>query len=100
MIKVYHFIGIKGSGMSSLAQIMKSLNMEVEGSDVDKHFFTEEGLKKNNIKVTTFDEKNIIEGLEIIQGNAFTDENVEVKKSKELGLPIYTYQNMVGKITK
>ena len=44
---MYHFIGIKGTGMSSLAQVMKRLGYEVNGSDVEKHFFTEEGLKKN-----------------------------------------------------
>ena len=48
---MYHFIGIKGAGMSSLAQIMKCLGYEVEGSDLEKHFFTEEGLIKNNIPI-------------------------------------------------
>lgn len=97
---MYHFIGIKGSGMSSLAQIMNSLGMEVQGSDVDKYFFTEDGLRKDNIKVLPFNKDNIIDGLEIIQGNAFTDEHEEVKKAKELGLNIYTYQQMVGKLTR
>lgn len=96
---MYHFIGIKGSGMSALALIMKSLGMDVKGSDVDKHFFTEDGLRENNIEVTVFDEKNIKEGMEIIQGNAFHDDNIEVKKARELGLKIYTYQQMVGKLS-
>ena len=30
---MYHFIGIKGTGMASLAQIMKNLGYEVKGSD-------------------------------------------------------------------
>ena len=50
MIYMYHFIGIKGAGMSSLAVIMKKLGYSVQGSDLDKHFFTEEGLVKNNIE--------------------------------------------------
>ena len=37
---MYHFIGIKGSGMSALAQIMCELGYQVQGSDVEKHFFT------------------------------------------------------------
>ena len=56
---MYHFIGIKGSGMSSLAQIMDSLGIEVQGSDVSKHFFTEEGLIKRGIKVLEFNKENI-----------------------------------------
>ena len=47
---MYHFIGIKGSGMSALAQIMKELGYEVQGSDYDKHFFTQVGLEELNIK--------------------------------------------------
>ena len=46
---MYHFVGIKGAGMSSLAQIMKKLGYDVQGSDIDKHFFTEQGLIENNI---------------------------------------------------
>ena len=37
---MYHFIGIKGAGMSSLANIMHDLGYSVQGSDVEKHFFT------------------------------------------------------------
>ena len=46
---MYYFIGIKGTGMSALAVILKQLGNKVSGSDVEKHFFTEEGLIKNNI---------------------------------------------------
>ena len=37
---LYYFIGIKGSGMSSLAQIMHELGYNVTGSDKPHHFFT------------------------------------------------------------
>ena len=47
---IYHFIGIKGSGMSALATIMKELGYYVQGSDVDKYFFTQVELEKHNIK--------------------------------------------------
>ena len=50
---MYHFVGIKGAGMSALASIMKNLGYKVQGSDVDKKFFTDEGLIKNNIKTLT-----------------------------------------------
>ena len=41
---LYHFTGIKGSGMSSLAQILFDSGEKVQGSDIEKHFFTEEPL--------------------------------------------------------
>lgn len=97
---MYHFIGIKGAGMSSLAVIMKQLGYPVKGSDIAKHFFTEEELIKNNIDITIYDEKNITEGLTIIKGLSITDDNIELKKAKELNLEIIPYNEMVGLLTK
>lgn len=100
MKNMYHFIGIKGTGMSALAQILYDLGYEVQGSDKPDHFFTEEALLEKNIRILPFDEKNIEPGMIIIQGNAFTETNPEVAKAKELDLKIYSYQDMVGKLTK
>ena len=36
---LFHFIGIKGSGMSSLAQILHDSSYKVQGSDVETSFF-------------------------------------------------------------
>lgn len=97
---MYHFIGIKGAGMSALAQIMKNLGYEVQGSDYETHFFTEEGLIKEGITILPFDENNIQEGMKIVRGATFDDEHVEVKKAIELGLNIYSYAEMVGSLTR
>ncbi len=100
MNDMYHFIGIKGAGMASLAQIMKQLGYEVQGSDLEKHFFTEEGLRKLSIPIYPFSDKNIKPGMKIILGATFTDEHPEVKKAKEMDLTIYTYSEMVGHLTQ
>lgn len=97
---MYHFIGIKGTGMGALAQVMHSLGYEVQGSDKPDHFFTENALIEKGIKILNFDANNIVKDLQIVQGNAFDEDNVEVKRALELGLKIYTYQDMVGKLTK
>ena len=96
---IYYFIGIKGSGMSSLAQIMHDLGYKVEGSDKPDHFFTEVPLLERGIKINEFNESNINNDMIIVQGNAFTEENVEVKKALELNLKIYTYQEMIAEVT-
>ena len=97
---MYHFIGIKGAGMSALAVILKQLGYQVQGSDLDKHFFTEVGLIENSISFMAYDEKNIHEGLTIIKGASITEDNVELKKARELGLEILGYEEMLGKLTK
>ena len=97
---MYHFVGIKGTGMSSLAQILNELGFEVNGSDVEKHFFTEEGLKERNIEITTYDASNIKEGMTIIRGASIKDDNPEIIKAEELNLKIYTYNEYLGKLTE
>ena len=92
----YHFTGIKGSGMSSLAQILHDVGNEVQGSDIEKYFFTEKPLHERNIKVLLFDEANIKEGMTIIAGNAFPDSHPEIVKAKELGLAVIRYHDFLG----
>lgn len=87
--------------MSALAQIMHSLGYQVQGSDKPTHFFTEDRLIEMGIPVLEFDEKNITEDLIIVRGTTFTEENnAEVRKAMALNLKMYTYQQMVGKLTK
>lgn len=97
---MYHFVGIKGAGMSSLAQMMDELEYTVQGSDVEEHFFTEEGLIKRNIKVLVYNKDNIKEGMEIIKGESILDDNPEIIRAKELGLKIYSYSEMLGILTR
>lgn len=96
---MYYLIGIKGTGMSALAGILKDLGYEVKGSDNDNHYFTEEGLKEKNIEVLLYDPKNIQEGMYIIKGGAIKDDNPEVQRALELGLKIHPYEEMVAKLT-
>lgn len=97
---MYHFIGIKGSGMSALAQIMKELGYEVQGSDVEKHFFTEEGLIEKNIPIFPYQKENIQEKMKIIRGESIKDDHPEVLEAEAKNLKIYSYHEMVGKLTE
>lgn len=94
----YHFIGIKGSGMSSLAQIAYDMGHEVQGSDEETYFFTQEKLEQRNIPMYGYNVENIKEGFEVILGNAFDETHIEYRAAKELGLKIYTYSQFLGKL--
>lgn len=94
----YHFIGIKGSGMSALAQIMFDLGNEVQGSDVTHHLFTQNRLEEKGIKLLPFDENNITSDMIIVVGNAFGEDNIELKRARELNLKIYTYFGLLSEL--
>lgn len=95
----FFFVGIKGTGMSALAILMQELGYEVLGSDKDEHFFTEEELLKNNIKILNFSKNNIKRDYIIVKGNTFNEDHEEIKEAIRLNLTIYSYQEMIRIIT-
>ena len=92
----YHFTGIKGSGMSSLAQILFDSGEQVQGSDVETYYFTEQPLRDRNMTILTFDENNIQPGMTVIAGNAFPDEHPELVRARELGVEVIRYHKFLG----
>ncbi|MDW4462543.1 UDP-N-acetylmuramate--L-alanine ligase [Staphylococcus saprophyticus] len=94
----YHFVGIKGAGMSSLAQIMHDLGNEVQGSDIKNYVFTEVALKNNGIKILPFDANSIQSDMVVVKGNAFPDTHEEVVKAHELKLEVIRYHDFLGHI--
>lgn len=92
----YHFVGIKGSGMSALALILHEEGFNVQGSDIAKYFFTQKSLEDNNIPIYEFSADNITEGLTVIAGNAFPDDHEEIARAKELNLPVIRYHDFIG----
>jgi len=86
--------------MSALAQILHDMNFQVQGSDVDKRFFTQTALEQSGIKILPFQKENIQPGMTIIAGNAFPDTNEEIQEAMKLGLPIVRYHRFLGDFMK
>ena len=79
----YYCIGIKGTGMSTLAQILSDLGNEVSGYDDAKSYkFTQEGLEKRNIPIY-YDHNHEIDPDTIVTYSvAFNLEHPEIKRVK------------------
>lgn len=97
----YYCIGIKGAGMSTLAQILYDLGNDVIGyDDVKDYKFTEEGLQKRGIKIYN-DQSAVLDSDTIVTYSAaFALEHKEIKRVQELGLKIKKYHDILGDITK
>ncbi|QIL50776.1 UDP-N-acetylmuramate--L-alanine ligase [Weissella coleopterorum] len=95
--KTYYFIGIKGSGMSSLALILHDQGYEVAGSDIDQYTFTQKPLTDVGISIYPFDAQNIKPEMVVIRGNAFDDNQVEVAAAMALGdaIELISYPDLV-----
>ncbi|MFT4428577.1 UDP-N-acetylmuramate--L-alanine ligase [Bacillus velezensis] len=97
---VYHFVGIKGTGMSPLAQILHDTGYQVQGSDIEKQIFTQAALEKRNIPIYPFSADNIKPGLTVIAGNAFPDSHPEIAKALEEGIPVIRYHKFLAEYMK
>jgi len=97
-----YFIGVKGVGMTALAQLLKSNRYEVVGSDVAEKFFTDEVLRKLKIKVFEgFNENNIIRNPSdvYIASSAYNEKNnPEIAYLKKNGVKIFSYAEMLGRV--
>lgn len=83
--------------MSALAQILHDSGKTVQGSDVEKRFFTQEALEAKNIPILPFSRDNIKKDYVIIAGNAFSDDHIEIQEAKKLGCTFYRYHDFLGK---
>lgn len=97
----YYFIGIKGSGMSTLANLLYDLGNSVVGYDDSTGYkFTMEGLEKRGIKIyhgnvyPTLD-KDVI----VTYTAAINETHHEVRRVKSLGYKIVPYKELMGRIT-
>ena len=96
----YYCIGIKGTGMSTLAQILSDLGNEVSGyDDATEYKFTQKGLDDRNIKIYYDNEHDIDKDTIVTYSVAFNEDHKELKRVKELGLTIKKYNEIVGEIT-
>lgn len=99
-IKKVHLTGIKGVGMTSLACILKDLNLEITGSDTSQVFVTDEILVAKKIThISPFSETKIDTirpDLLIYTAAHHGEENLEVKKAQELSIPVLSFAQAVA----
>lgn len=94
-----HFVGIKGTGMSALAQITPKIeDAIISGSDVSQEFFTDIILKRAGIQVLNFDPENVKNADLVVTSAAYDDSHPEIVRAKELNIPILTYPQFLGKL--
>ena len=96
----YYCIGIKGSGMATLAEILFDLGHEVSGyDDYKEHKFTQEGLDKRGIKIYYDSTHDIPKDTIVTYSKAFSADHPEIKRVKGLGLKIIAYNELLGKLS-
>ncbi len=98
----YYMAGIKGAGMSALALLLSDLGFDVVGyDDASEHRFTEDKLIERGIKIYNESNSELDNDCIVIYSPALKlDSHPELVKATKMGLKIYEYQEMLGKLTK
>jgi len=92
-------VGIKGTGMAALAELIHADGAIISGSDVPDHFFTEELLNSLNIPYFAgFKALNVPKDCDIVIHSAAYDSrtHIELLRAEELGIPVINYSRALG----
>ena len=96
--EIIHFIGIGGIGMSGLAQIMKVMRFNVQGSDLNNNKNIE-NCKKIGIKIFfRHSKKSISKATIIVKSSAIKNNNIEIIEARRKLIPIYERVEMLANI--
>lgn len=101
MDSVIHMVGIKGQGMTALAEILKARGARVVGSDTTTESFTTDAvLKATHIPVRPFSRSNITKKItKVIYSTAYRpDMHPELKKAAQKGIPMQSYTQAIAEL--
>mgnify|MGYP002524592672 FL=1 len=99
-IKRVHMIGIGGSGMCPLAEILHSKGYELTGSDNNESDPLER-VKSLGIKVFMGHNADNIKGAQlVVYSAAISQDNPEIVAAKEQGIPLMERSHLLGALTR
>ena len=99
-VKNIHFVGIGGSGMSGIAEVLLNLGYGVSGSDLSSNAATRR-LKELGAKITEGHAKENVEGVDaIVTSTAVKPDNPEVLAARAKHIPIVPRAVMLAELMR
>jgi UDP-N-acetylmuramate--alanine ligase len=99
-VKNIHFVGIGGSGMSGIAEVLLNLGYMVSGSDLASNAATRR-LKELGAKITEGHAKENVEGVDaIVTSTAVKPDNPEVLAARAKQIPIVPRAMMLAELMR
>ncbi len=99
-VKNIHFVGIGGSGMCPMAEILHAKGYNISGSDSYKSDTLERILDSGMKIYIQHDEKNIENAQLLVYSAAIKQDNPEIVAAKEKGIPVIERCVMLGLLAK
>lgn len=99
-IGTIHFVGIGGIGMSGIAEVMKILGYQVQGSDSAEGYVVE-GLRKRGIPVAIGQKaENLGDAAVVVTSTAIRKDNPEVVAAYERRIPVVRRAEMLAELMR
>jgi UDP-N-acetylmuramate--alanine ligase len=99
-IKRIHFVGIGGSGMSGIAEVLLNQGYKISGSDIN-FGPTVKRLKASGIEIFKDHAKENIQGADVVvKSSAVTLENPEIVAAYELSVPVVRRAEMLAELMR
>ena len=99
-IKQVHFVGIGGSGMSGIAEVLANIGYDVTGSDLSQNAMTER-LASLGAKIFIGHAALNIDGANVVVvSSAVSDSNPEVVAARENNIPVVPRAEMLAEIMR
>ena len=98
--KRIHFIGIGGSGMSGIAEVLINEGYEVTGSDKSRSNVTEH-LEKIGARIAYEHHAKNVDGCQVVvTSTAVKSDNVEVQSAREQTIPVIRRAEMLAELMR
>lgn len=99
-IERVHFVGIGGIGMSGIAEVLLNLGFKVNGSDARRTDITERLERLGALIFYGHNEENVVDSDVVVISSAIRPDNPEVKKAKELFIPVIQRAEMLAELMR
>jgi len=100
VIKKIHFVGVGGTGMSGIAEVLSNLGYEVSGSDIRESAVTRR-LEQNGVIVHIGHCKENVENVDVVVTSTAVDrKNEEVKAAYENRIPVIPRAEMLAELMR
>ncbi|WP_437929662.1 UDP-N-acetylmuramate--L-alanine ligase [Sorangium sp. So ce291] len=99
-VRHVHFVGVGGVGMSGLAEILRSLEFEVSGSDL-KESSTTRRLTSLGVRIDVGHRAENVRGVDVVvYSSAIRPDNPELTEARALGIPAIGRAEMLAELMR
>ncbi len=99
-IKRVHFVGIGGSGMGGIAEVMLNLGYQVYGSDIQRNLITRRLGQLGATIFTKHDASNVKGAHVVVMSSAVKEDNPEIVAAHEQRIPIIPRAQMLAELMR